>query len=267
MRKRKFAGRLANAERRQIQKMPAGLARVMQLPLYIRRFLLRLAVLVTLVLNFPLAAYAAANRCHLGNNLELEGKSPRKCVVVGHSTEGLKGSKTFYASCSGQSEDAQIEYLEGSKIARLVDVASRREMAICNVDQAKFSTLIRGYQHMGDELENPKCYLTQWKGQMMYVAAGVKGRCSFNMSRKKSEEFKNKTGVVPLYQCEHDYFLSIGERTAASIYKRSKDGWELDCKATIRVGEPVETIDWKNPPQYYVPEAGVSGPTARRSRG
>jgi hypothetical protein len=222
-------------------------------------FHLRILLLAALNLIFITAAYGAgAAHCQLGSNLDLGGNIHHKCIVVGHSAPSIKGRKTFYASCAGNTENDQVEYLEGSQVAQLVDPTSRREVAVCKVDQSQFSRLIKDYQSKGEELENPKCYLTQWKGQMMYVAEGVKGRCSFNMNKNKSEEFKAKTGVTPLYQCEHDYFLSIGEKTAASVYKKSKDGWQLACKAAIRVGEPVDPIDWKNPPSYYVPEAATS---------
>ncbi|MGZ3721577.1 MAG: hypothetical protein ACXVA9_01520 [Bdellovibrionales bacterium] len=206
------------------------------------------------------AAHGASMNCQLGTTLALGGKARHKCQIVGHSETGKQSPKTFYASCEGKSEDRQLEYLEGSGFAQLVDPASRQEVTKCKVNEKQFSVLIQDYEKHDLELENPKCYLTQWKGQMMYVAEGVKGRCSFNMSKNRSQEFKNKTGVTPLYQCENDYFLSIGEKTAASVYKKSKDGWQLACKATIRTGEPVEPIDWKNPPDYYVPEAAVLGP-------
>jgi len=208
---------------------------------------------------FTLSAHAAGIHCQLGINLEVDGKTHRKCQIVGHSSSHSKGAKTFYASCEGQGDDGQIEYLEGSAVAKLVDATSRQEIAKCVVNKKQFSALIKEYQTHDLELENQKCYLTQWKGQMMFVANGVKGRCSFNISKNKLAEFKMKTGITPLYQCENDYFLSIGEKTAASIYRKSKDGWQLACKATMRTGEPVEPIDWKNPPKYYVPEASVLG--------
>lgn len=180
----------------------------------------------------------------------------RKCRIVG-SSQG-KAVKTYYASCSDAKE--QIEYIEGASLAALIDPTSRRELAKCEIDKNKFATLIKDYASQYQKLADPRCYLTQWKGQMMFVANGVKGRCSFNMNAGESQEFHAKTGVTALYQCENGYFLAMGEKTAASVYKKSKTGWELDCKAAIRIGDPVENIDWKNPPAYWSPEAGALGP-------
>src|SRR5207302_658703 len=100
--------------------------------------------------------------------------------------------KTFLAICSGVAtgNTQQIEFLEGDDSAHILDVTTRREVARCRLKLTEVAQLIKGYEERSRAVEYPPCYLTQWHGQMMYVAKQIHGRCSFNMNKKKLDEFK-----------------------------------------------------------------------------
>jgi hypothetical protein len=171
------------------------------------------------------------------------------CEIVGH-VEGATG-KRYSISCAGF--DVGFETGAGGGLVVVLDSISRQEIRKCKVS-GDWKAVVSRYETKTQEIQNPKCYLTQWKGQMMFVEGDERGRCSFSMNERKANEFRAATGVEPLYQCEHERFLFIKDKTAPKIYKKSRRGnWVVACQASIRVGESVDTIDWNNPPKYYSP--------------
>jgi hypothetical protein len=205
---------------------------------------------VIAILFFTCLAHAS---CELGNTLQHAKHSFKNCAVIGHQGQAFK---VYYVHCENLPKNQQIEYAGGASTARLLDSLSRETVATCKVKRTEVAALVDAYSAKSSEIENPKCYLTRWKGQMMFVANGVKGRCSFKMNPQKATEFKTKTGMAALYQCESDHYLVAGDNGATTIY----NGFSLECPAAIRVGESVDPIDWKNPPDYYEPEQEVPGP-------
>jgi hypothetical protein len=185
-------------------------------------------------------AHALAKPCHVKD---------LQCEVAGHSETP---KKVYYAICTKLPRDRQLEFSKDLDEVSIVDSISRQSLGTCEIEKAEANLLIRAYEKGRGAVENPPCYLSQWKGQMMFVAHGKRGRCTFEMKREQEGRFEAKTGKRPLYQCEGDYFLVESERKF-SIYKRSQDTWTSECIAPLRVGDPVEDIDWKNPPKYYHP--------------
>lgn len=161
-----------------------------------------------------------------------------------------RASRTYSLTCGEGKSKKQIEYLEGSTSAEILDVVSRDVIEKCPVDGAKIGKLIKDFESQKNEREKPKCFLSRPQGQVTFNSNGVSGRCSFMMNRALSEKFERATKVAPQYQCEHDYFLSSTEKDGTSIYKKTKKGWELDCKAAMQISEPVLV----HPSDYYQPE-------------
>jgi hypothetical protein len=190
---------------------------------------------------------AHAVHCHFGTDLKIGAQVFSQCQVTGHS-EGA--GKTYSALCAGR----QVEFQSLTDMAHVVDPITRKTTATCGIEKDQVAGMIRDYEKGMHDLESPKCYLSRWKGQMTFVTGIAHGRCSFKMNKLKSDEFKAKTGVAALYQCEGDYFLTPPDSSGTAIYRPLKGGWEMTCEASTRVGDPVEAIDWKNPPGYFEPE-------------
>ena len=198
-----------------------------------------------------LTANAQALDCRLGKGFTFKNKLFAPCEITGHSSAGIK--KTYQARCEGMPEFQHLEFESEAKEIQLLDSPSRYEIAKCETERGIVEGMVNAYDGKVHALENPPCYLTQWKGQMMAVAKGTRVRCTFEMKKPKPEEFVKKTGKSPLYQCEKGYFIVMPKNAAAEIYRPKKDGWESVCLAPTKVGEAPENIDWKNPPDYYSP--------------
>jgi hypothetical protein len=197
---------------------------------------------------FIAAAFAAD--CRFGKTLVYKNEKFANCSVTG-SSDGSRG-KTYVADCDGLAKRERQVEIAGDKVT-LLSATERKTLAVCGSEHAVLSALIADFEKHRERLENPKCYLTNWKGQMIFVANGVHGRCSFNMNRPLMERFKKSTGEKPMYQCEGDYFLGRAAREGTPVYRKVQDGWKLDCQAQI-MSEPVGEIDWKFPPSYYTPD-------------
>jgi hypothetical protein len=213
----------------------------------------RIRTVIFICACLPLLARASSLPCSFGSTLKFRGQS-YDCQITGSAMSRLRGTshKTYFANCS----DWHVEFLEGTTAAQIIDVVTRQRIGDCPVVATELATMIQAHESKKSDLENPKCVLSQWNGQMTYQANGISGRCSFNMNKVMAENFKKSTGAVPVYQCENDYFL-VGDQGGFSIYKKTATGWSLECKAVTKTDTPIAPIDWKNPPQYYQP----AGPT------
>lgn len=209
--------------------------------------LVRLATITSLALSFT----AHALDCRLSKSFTYRSKTYGPCEITGDAGSGSK--KTFQLHCEGMSASEHLELEANSEHAKLLDSSTRYETAKCPTEKAALAEMIKAYQTRVKELENPPCYLTQWKGQMTFFAHGTKGRCTFDMNKEQADEFTKKMALSPFYQCEKGYFLVIPKSGAAEVFKPKGGKWESVCKAPTKVGEPVEAIDWKNPPNYYHP--------------
>ena len=207
--------------------------------------------LLFILLNGYTLAHSADPFCALG-----------ACQVTGFS-KSQNGKRTFLANCAGIAKggDRQIEFAEGNDSAQILDKITRAKVSECKIRRVELASMLKNYEDKLRQIESPPCYLTQWFGQMMFVANGVRGRCSFKMNKKKLEEFRLATGLQPTYQCENDYFLSIDTKSATAIYKKVSAGWAFVCTAPMRTGEAPSSIDWNNPPEFYEPEGPTEGPS------
>jgi hypothetical protein len=195
---------------------------------------------------------ALAVSCHLGAALNYQNKTYSDCRVTG-STVG-RAAHTYSIQCGDEKKKYQIEYVEGGSSAEVLDMITLKPTAKCNLEAAEVSKMIKTYEDHKHDIENPKCFLSHWKGQVMFHSGDVSGRCSFRMNKDLSDKFESSVKAPASYQCEHEYFLIGPKDDGTAIYKRTKFGWELDCKAPMERGEP-ENIDWKNnPPAYWEPE-------------
>jgi len=156
----------------------------------------------------------------------------------------------------------QLEYMEGSSSAEIIDMITLQPIEKCTVDVTKMAKLVKDFEAQKHDIENPKCFLAHWHGQVTFNSNGVTGKCSLRMNKDLSERFEKLTGVSPSYQCEKDYFLHGPESDGTAIYKKTKAGWELDCKAPMQRSGRDDT-DWKNPPDYYVPDGELVLPKGK----
>src|SRR6188508_2034561 len=120
------------------------------------------------------AAQALVKPCHIKD---------LKCEIAGHSETV---NKTYYAICAKLPQEQQLEFSETLNGARFVNAVSRESLGVCVLEKSAAKALIKSYEASRQAVENPPCYLSQWKGQMMFIAHGNRGRCTFDMKREKA---------------------------------------------------------------------------------
>lgn len=207
---------------------------------------------IAFVLLISSAAVGAQERnCRLGKGFTFKNRLFAPCEITGHSASGKQ--KVYQARCDAMPEFQHLEFEKGAMDVVLLDSSSRYELAKCQTEKEIIEQMIKSYDGKVNALENPPCYLTQWKGQMMIKALDVRARCTFDIKKAKADEFTKKIGKAALYQCEKGYFIVMPKTGAAEIFRPKKESWESVCLAPTKVGEAVDNIDWKNPPDYYSP--------------
>ena len=206
-------------------------------------------------LSFLISAAHAVN-CEFGRELTVGKAIYKKCEITGVS--GL--APTYYAHCDAQPEDRQLEFAKGESQAHWIDPVTRREKALCKLKAPEVDAMRREYEERADKIEKPKCYLTNWKGQLTLITQGKPFRCSFKMRASALEDFETDSGKKGAFQCEDEHFLATVGSDTTYAYEKLGGRWKFLCQPSKRVGDPPEAIDWKNPPDYYDPELESSGP-------
>lgn len=211
----------------------------------------KIVTIAIVFLSASTSAFAQGANCRLGKGFTFKNKLYAPCEISGHSTAGKKN--VYQARCDNMPEFQHLEFEKSAAQVLLLDSSSRYELAKCETQKDIIEQLIKAYEEKVSAMENPPCYLTQWKGQMMVKAQNVRVRCTFDIKKSTSDNFTKKVGKSPLYQCEKGYFIVMPKTGAAEIFRPKDETWESVCMAPTKVGDSVDNIDWKNPPDYYSP--------------